>query len=193
MSGVKSLIGIINKACKVGVKAVLLREKDMSASELLHTAREIKKITSEYNSRLFINDRLDIALLSKADGFHSPGKGILSSQSKKFNSQLITGKSIHSVKDAKIAEGAGYDYIMFGPVFRTPAKIKYGSPQGLEKLVGICESVNIPVFAVGGITPQRIKKCLDSGAHGVAVIRSIMKSDDVNKTVYDFVRVLGGL
>jgi len=183
----------VNKACKAGVKAVQLREKDLTANELLETARKIKKITLQYNSSLIINDRLDIALLSHATGLHSPGNGISYSQIQKFNSKLVAGKSVHSVREAKSAQKEGFDYILFGPVFKTPAKVKYGKPQGLLQLKKICSSVKIPVFAVGGINPARVKKCISAGAHGVAVISAIMKSYNIIETVNEFKNELGGL
>ena len=192
-SPITKLKGTIEQSCKAGVKAIQLRQKTLTTNEILQTARIIKEITTEFNSQLLINDRLDIALLSKADGLHSPENGIMPSQSKKFNSQLICGKSVHSVRNAKIAEKQGYDYIIYGPVFKTPSKIKYGKPQGLEALKRVCKSVDIPVFAVGGITALRAKKCISSGAFGVAVISAIMCSNNVKNIVTEFDNALGGL
>ena len=90
-----------------------------------------------------------------------------------------------------MAEKDGFDYLMFGPVFRTPAKIKFGKPQGLKKLNQICSAVNIPVFAVGGINPARVKKCISAGAYGVAAIREFMKTKDLRKTINDFNKEFG--
>ena len=187
----QKLTNIVEEVYRTGVKAVQLREKDLPASELLKIARDIKKIAGR--SLLLINDRLDIGLLSKANGVHSPEKGLSPHQILKFDPSLIAGKSVHSLHQAKIAEKSGFDYILFGPVFRTPAKVKYGSPLGLEELRKICLAVNIPVFAVGGISPDRVKKCLASGAYGVAVIRAIMRSHNITKIVNEFKTELGSL
>ena len=184
---------IINSACKAGVKAVQLREKDLPGSELLSLARKLKIITSETGATLFVNDRLDIALLSEADGLHSGNGGFNQGTVKKFSENLITGKSVHSKKEALNAERDGFDYIMFGPVFRTPAKVKYGSPQGLKILAEISSSVKIPVFAVGGITPERAEKCLAAGAYGVAVIRQVMLAGNIRQTVSYFKKAMGEL
>jgi thiamine-phosphate pyrophosphorylase len=186
----KDLSKIINDCFKAGVKAIQLREKDLPSNRLLALANKLKKTTK---SKLIINDRLDIALLSSSDGVHSPEKGIDAKYIKKYAKNLLAGRSVHSKEQAIRAERGGFDYLLFGPVFRTPTKIKYGAPQGLKKLKQICSAVNIPVFAVGGITPRRVKKCLTAGAYGVASISAVMKSANIRKTISEFKGVLEGL
>ncbi len=193
----KSLINVIKKSARSGVKAVQLREKDLTSKELLALARKIKKIRG---IKLIINNRLDIALLSGAYGVHSPEKGIHAKHAKKLVPtkvgnyyNLIVGKSIHSLNQAIRVEKDGYDYLIFGPVFKTPSKIKYGPLQGLEKLKNVCQSVSIPVYAVGGINPQRAKKCIQAGAYGVAVIRAILKSKNIAGTIKEFKTAIGSL
>jgi thiamine-phosphate diphosphorylase len=109
-----------------------------------------------------------------------------SSYVRKFAPEMVTGKSIHSLPDALAAEKQGYDYIIFGPVFRTASKVKYGKPLGLNKLRAVCEKTRIPVLAVGGITPRRAAHCIEAGASGVAVISAILKSRNIKKKVSDF-------
>jgi thiamine-phosphate pyrophosphorylase len=179
----------ISQSCSAGVKAVQIREKDLAAGELLTLSKKIRNVTG--NSKLIINNRYDIAILAGADGVHSPEKGITPSQIKDYN--LLIGRSVHSVSSAIEADRLGFDYLLFGPVYQTPAKVKYGSPQGLDALKLICESVKIPVFAVGGINPNRAKKCIQAGAYGAAVISEIMKSEDIIKSVQEFKSVMGEL
>lgn len=188
MSAGKDIAKVVNDCFRYGVKAVQLREKDLQGGKLLDLAKNIKVPRGRY---LLINDRLDITLLSNAQGIHLPEYSIPINYLKKYN--LLLGKSVHSLKQAKLAEKEGFNYILFGPVFRTPAKIKYGAPQGLEKLRKVCSSVKIPVYAVGGITPMRVKKCLDAGAYGVAVIREIMQSKNLKTTIMEFETELGSL
>ena len=188
----KKLDDVVIEACHSGVKAFQLREKDLSASEILSLSLKLRKITSN-NSKLIINDRLDIALLSKSNGIHSPENGILPEQAKRFNKNLIIGKSTHSLKSAIEAERKGYDYIIFGPVFRTQSKVKYGKPKGIKELTRICAKIKIPVFAVGGINPDRAKKCIEAGAQGAAVIGAVMKSRNVKKTITEFKENMGSL
>lgn len=189
----KSLEETANIAFASGVKAIQLREKDLSSSELLILAKKLRKAALKHSVKLIINERLDIAMLVKADGVHSSEKGIQAKDVKKFNKNLIVCKSTHSVKSAVDAEKNGYDYIIAGPVFRTASKIKYGKPLGLSFLKEICSSVKIPVFAIGGINPKRAEKCIKAGAHGVAVIGAIFKSKNIKKTVLEFKKSLGGL
>lgn len=176
-----------------GVKAIQLREKSLPAAMVLDYAIKAGKAASKHDSLLIINDRLDIAMLSGSRAVHSPGRGIQNSVIKKFIKNSISGKSVHSVSEAIKAQKEGYDYLLFGPIFRTPAKIKFGKPQGLQKLKEVCSAVNIPVFAVGGINPQRASKCLQAGAYGVAGIWDFMASGNIGKTVSSYRKVLGTL
>lgn len=186
-----SLIKKVTEACKYGFKAVQLRNKKISTQQLLKLAKELRRITSKFSANLFINDRADIALLSKADGIHFPSGAIDIKSLLSYN--ILLGKSTHSLKDAKESFYNRCDYILFGPVFETASKLKYGKPQGLKKLQRICEQIEIPVFAVGGITPKRAKMCLKVGAYGVAVISAISKSDNLKRTISEFEENLGGL
>jgi len=188
-----TLESIVEKCCGNGVRAIQLREKDISAKKLFDISKRLRKITRKHSAKLVINDRLDIALLSKSDGVHSPEQGIKAEDIRKINSKLLTGKSVHSQTSAVEAERDGYDYIIFGPVFRTPLKVKYGKPQGLKKLKEVCQAVGIPVFAVGGITPDRSGRCIDCGAHGVTVIGAVFRSTDLKKTLREFRTSLGCL
>ena len=177
---------------KADVGAIQLREKDLPASEILSIARELQANFKKYKTKLLINDRLDIAMLAKCDGIHSPSAGIGNYDIRKFSNIMLAGKSVHSVKEAVKAEKDGYNYLLFGPVFRTPAKVKYGKPQGLKKLNEICSAAAIPVFAVGGITPGRVKKCINAGAYGIACISEFMTAANPRKTVNEFISEITG-
>lgn len=189
----KSLLSIARTAFSNGLKAIQLREKDLSSQILLDVAKKLRIISLKYSADLIVNDRLDIAVLSMSNGLHSTANGLKIEHVKRFVKGLIVGKSVHSLKQATDAEKAGYDYILYGPVFRTPDKIKYGSPQGIVKLKRVCGSVSVPVFAVGGINPARAKKCIAAGAYGVAVISALMKSENIKKTVTEFKNAIGEL
>jgi thiamine-phosphate pyrophosphorylase len=189
----KPLEDLIEKACKAGLKAVQLREKDLSSKDLLRLAKQLRKVTQRYNSKLLINDRLDIAMLSMADGLHSPENGTPVKCSRQFGKYLLFGKSVHSLVGALAAEKEGYDYIMFGPVYRTASKTGYGKPKGISGLKRVCEAVKVPVFAVGGITPERAGSCVKAGAYGTAVISAVMKSSQPKSTISRFKKAIGEL
>jgi thiamine-phosphate pyrophosphorylase len=190
----KNLPEKISQASNFGVKAVLVREKDLSIADLRNLVKTIKHHTPKSKAKFLIHgDELTASFFGVgADGFHLSEKELLHlyPQTKHY---ILSGISVHTVTNAEKAEKLGFDYILFGPVFQSPEKIKYGPPQGLDKLKEVCSSVSIPVFAVGGINPKRVKKCLSAGAHGVAVIRAIMNSDNLKKTVNEFKAELGRL
>ncbi len=181
-----NLTSRISYLASKGVKAFQLREKDLSSVSLLKLSQKINLALKPHKSNLLINDRLDIAILSGAAGVHSSTNGVNSKYIRYFAPNIISGKSVHNLNEAIQAEYDGFNYLIFGPVFKSPEKIKFGLPQGLKKLNSICSAVNLPVFTVGGITPENIKPCLDSGAFGVAAIRPFMDSDNISQTIQKF-------
>lgn len=183
----------IEQACHAGVRMIQLREKGLSGKELYELASEIAQISRKYGATLLINDRVDIALAVDAGGVHLPENGLPVGLARKLIGSRLIGRSTHSLEGAISAENEGADYIIFGPVFETPSKVKFGPAQGLEKLEAVCKQVKIPVFAVGGILPDRVRLCLDAGAHGVATIRSIMESDHLEDDLNAFKKELGRL
>jgi len=193
-TGESSLLSTISKAVATGVRAMQLREKDLSARELYALAVQLKAICQKSDCRLFINDRIDIANSVKAGGLHLPANGISPEHTRKLlSSDMLLGISTHSVTEAMVAEQAGVDYIIFGPVYPTASKLQYGAPLGLRSLHKVVGSVQIPVFAIGGITPRRAAECRSAGAHGIAVISAILSADDPVETVTLFKERLGTL
>ena len=151
-----------------GIRMFQLREKDLPSGELLKLAKQIKELLKGYDAHLFINDRVDIALMCGADGVHLPESSFPIEDVKKNFPKLIVGKSCHSIECAKKAEKEGADYIIFSPIFKVEGK---GEPQGIEKLIEVVNTVNIPVYALGGINQSNIKDVLDTGVFGIAGIR----------------------
>jgi len=192
--GPRSLITVIEKAVSAGVKAVQLREKDLPASELFDLAVRLADLCHRRNATLLINERFDIAKAVQAGGVHLPAHSIPAAVVRKHLPQgSLIGVSTHSLQEAQQAEQNGSDYILFGPVFPTPEKRKYGPPHGLAKLTEVASTVNVPVIAVGGITPERAGRCVEAGAAGVAVISTLMGATDLNSRVLELKEALGGL
>ncbi len=181
-----ALHDVIKQAVKSGIKAVQLRENDLSYDELLKLSSQIYNITSKANVKLFINNNIDILKKINADGIHCKEKGISVSFARSLFPNHLIGVSCHSLKSARKAEDDGADFIVFGPIYSTPSKIEYGEPQGVNKLLEITSTVRLPVFAIGGITPARIKECLNAGAYGVAVISAIMGAKNVVEVIDKF-------
>ncbi len=178
----------IEDALKGGLQALQLREKDLSVRQLYATACRLREITSRYGARLFVNDRLDVALSVEADGIHLAGTSIPPRAVHKVTGgKMIIGVSTHTLEEAIEAEREGADFITFGPVYKTPSKKKYGPPVGIEKLKEVAEKVSIPVFGLGGIKIERVQDVLKAGAQGVALISAILSSDNIESESARFI------
>jgi thiamine-phosphate pyrophosphorylase len=104
--------------------------------------------------------------------------------------RLRIGVSVHSLEDAVDAELKGADWVTYGPVYDTPSKRRYGAPQGLQRLATVARGLRIPVIAIGGITPQRVKEVRQAGARGVAAISSILAADSPADATRRFLEAL---
>jgi thiamine-phosphate pyrophosphorylase len=184
----RKLISAVRQALKGGVRAVQLREKDLGTRDVLRLGYRLREVTKRYNARLFINDRFDIALAVEADGVHLTGGGIPADVVRRTVGEgLMIGVSTHSLNEARAAERSGADFVTFGPVYRTPSKMRYGRPVGLTSLEEVCCKVSIPVFAIGGIKVNRVPSVFRRGAAGVALISGILGEEDIRSGAYKFV------
>jgi thiamine-phosphate pyrophosphorylase len=182
----------IEEALQGGVRALQIREKDLSPKELLALALEVKALTQRYNAKLFINDRADIAVMAGVDGVHLTEASVQAGEIKNKFPDLIVGVSTHSIEGARLAETQGADFITFSPIYETPSKASYGPPQGLAPLRQVSQAVRLPVLALGGITLHRVSECLEQGAFGVALISDIWDSTDIKQHSSEYTQNLGG-
>jgi thiamine-phosphate pyrophosphorylase len=191
------LLERIRGAAAAGVDWIELREKDLDSRPLLELTRAaVTAVRSSVPSgvgssgdgsnkgpRLLLNDRLDVACVTGADGVHltetSLPVGTVVSWTRQCGRKLLVGASCHSPEGALQADADGADYIFFGPVFATPSKAAFGPPQGLAKLGEICHAVKIPVLAIGGITMENAAACVEAGAAGIAAIGLFQQSNDL--------------
>jgi len=187
-----SLFTAVEEALDGGLKAVQLREKDLEIRELLQMAYKMREITKKYKAKLFINDRVDIALAVDADGVHLGQSSIPPSAARKVaGNKLIIGASTHGIKEALETEKSGADFITFGPIYKTPSKLKYGKPPGIDVLRKVKSKVSIPVFAIGGIKTDMVKEVMDAGADGIALISGILGAEDIKGKTEYFLKLLG--
>ena len=186
-SAKRDLSGFLEKidaALAGGARLIQLREKALSAKDLLKLAKIIKAKAETFGARLLINDRADIALAAGADGVHITGNGYAPFEARKIlGDTALIGVSTHSIVEARRAEEEGADFVTFGPVYFTRLKAAYGEPLGIEKLRETATLVTIPVFALGGITTERVAEAVSNGASGVAVISAVFGSGDIKKSV----------
>jgi thiamine-phosphate pyrophosphorylase len=193
-----ALLTKIQEAISAGVDWVQLREKDLSAKDLSSLTREALRCSAAVErgaarTRIFVNDRVDVALAERAGGVHLGENSLRPDEVKQLlqsspagqavASNFLVGVSCHSLESVQRAAKGGAYYIFFGPVFATPSKAQYGSPQGLARLAEVCRSVSIPVIAVGGISVENAKSCIAAGAQGIAAIRLFQDATDPARVV----------
>lgn len=180
---------VLEAASRSGVGAIQLREKDLDGRGLYERARRLVDLCAGGTTRVLVNDRADIARAANADGVHLPDAGIaVESARSVLGPRALIGRSIHGRED--MAESPGADYFIFGPIFETPSKQRYGAPQGLERLAEVSRASDVPVVAIGGITVERVRDVLACGACGVAVMGAILSSDDPSGSVRAFKEAL---
>ena len=193
----RSLALALRQACRAGVRAVQIREKDLETPELLALTRRVQRELDTLPPALFINGNPEVAVACGAQGVHLPKRSMPVRLARTALDRLpagtLIGRSTHSLKAARAAEAEGADFITFGPVYDTPSKSAYGPPRGLQALSESVRAVTIPVFALGGVTPGRTKQCLEAGAHGVAAISAVLSHPDIPAAVGAFETELGGL
>lgn len=132
--------------------------------------REASDLVAGSPIPVLINSRCDVALATMAAGVNLPERDILVSDARKLLGERLTGRSVHSLEAALIAEGDGADFVIFGPVWPSESHPD-GERVGVEALSRVARALRIPVLAIGGVTEERIAECHAAGAAGFAAIR----------------------
>lgn len=180
-----TLLNQVERAIKGGATFVQLREKNMSHDEFLAEAKEIKELCAKYKVPFVINDEVDIAIEIDADGVHV-GQSDMNAMDVRalIGPDKILGVSAQTVEQAKLAKENGADYLGVGAVFPTGSKDD-ADEVSHEELKKICDAVDIPVIAIGGITSDNVIELSGSGICGIAVISAIFGQKDIeNATLY---------
>ncbi len=192
-----SLLSVVRRAAAAGVDWIQIREKDLSDGALAALAREAVAAVRGFATRILVNGRFDVAVAAGAGSVHLGGDALplaevaawcvrnvsgyvmAAPENALLSSPFLLGASCHSLAEAQAAERDGAHYILFGPVYATPSKVQFGTPQGLARLEEVCRVVRIPVLAIGGITLNNAHECLRAGAAGIAAIRLFQESEDL--------------
>jgi len=192
-TGGRDPLVVLEQALAGGVKAVQLREKDLSGKALFELAEKTRRLCDRYQALLLINDRIDVALAVDAAGVQLTGVSLPVDVARGLlGPQKLLGTSTHSLEEARRAQKDGADFILFGPVYFTPSKAAFGAPQGLQALKKILENVVIPVYAIGGIKAEHIADLRSLGVRGVALISAIIGAADPKETAASLVCLLEG-
>lgn len=179
----KRFVETVEKAIKGGAKIVQLREKQSSSEDILRLAEELLKLTRRYNVPLIIDDYLELARDIGAEGVHLGQHDTSLAEARKvLGNRAIIGVSCYSSIERGIeAHEEGADYLAFGTPFFTPTKPDR-QPTSFEILKEARRVIpKIPIFAIGGITPQNVASILETGVDGIAVITSVFGSSDPEK------------
>ncbi len=176
----------IVEAVRAGVDLVQVREKDLGTRPLLELVAAAVAAARGTQSRVVVNDRLDVALAAGASGIHLGTQSLPAEAVRRLVAPgFLVGVSCHLLDEALAAERARADYIFLGPIFPTPSKAAFGPPLGLDKLREVRAQVKIPIVAIGGVTVERVKACLEAGAAGIAGIRLFQDCDSLEERVED--------
>ena len=186
----ESFLEKVEMACRSGVTIIQLREKDLTTSQYYQLAKQVKEITDAYQVPLIIDDRLDVCLAVDAAGLHIGDDELPVSVARQvLGPDKILGVTAKTVKRALEAEEGGADYLGTGAIF--PTTTKENAPITLiSTLKTICQTVSIPVVAIGGLTSENIDQLAATGIAGVAVVRDLMQAKDIEAKTQAFLTKL---
>jgi thiamine-phosphate pyrophosphorylase len=178
-TGGRELVEVVEQALLGGVRAVQLREKDLSTDQLYRLAQRVLARTRAHGALLLVNDRIDVALAVGADGVHLGRRSLPPEEARRLlGPRSILGVSCHSVTDAREAAQGGADFVVLGPIYATPSKAPYGPPLSPAVLRAAREDVTAPILAIGGINAARIPEVIGAGADGAALISAVVAAAD---------------
>lgn len=179
--GQQTLCEQIEDALKGGVTLVQLREKNLDEEEFIREAIKVKELCHRFGVPLIINDNVDVALKSGADGVHVGIEDApVSEIRKRTGKDFIIGATAKTIDQAQAAEAAGANYLGVGAVFPSPTK-KNAIRITNEQLYEICSSVSIPAVAIGGINSDNISEIRRGIVSGIAVVSAIFAASDIKK------------
>ncbi len=172
------LLRLVDEAVRGGVDCVQLREKDLSTRAFVARARLLRPLLGARGVPLIINDRLDVALASQADGVHLGQDDLEVGMVRRHMPQAIIGLSVGSLDELEAAAAYDVDYLSPSPVFDTPSKADAGPALGLQGVRAMRQRSRRPLLAIGGIDSGNAQAVLEAGADGIAVVRAITAAPD---------------
>lgn len=185
------LADVVSELLDAGVTAIQLREKDLDDTELIQLAQLIAELCRNYKAKLFINTSTRVAREVGAAGVHLPANAESVKTIKTQTDEThYVGCSVHNLDAAHQREAEGADFVTYSPIYPIASKPGYGPVVGVESLAEMTESVKLPVFALGGITPDGVDECLAAGAFGVAVMSGVMSSTNPGEQARRYLDVL---
>jgi thiamine-phosphate pyrophosphorylase len=177
--GARPVLEVVAQAVQGGVSCVQLREKELATRPFVELARALKALLSPLGVPLIINDRLDVALASGADGVHVGQEDMPCAVLRQFlGPKAIIGLSVETWEDVEAARHLDVDYLGVSPVFQTPTKTNTKAPWGLDGLARIRAQSRLPLVAIGGLNPANAAATVAAGADSLAVISALCAAPD---------------
>lgn len=181
-TGKQTLYEQVEAALKGGVTCVQLREKELDETAFLQEAKELCALCRQYGVPFLVNDNVEIAIACGADGIHVGQEDLAAGEvRRRVGETMILGVSVHTVEEACQAVRDGADYLGLGAVFPTSTKTDVEQMSN-ETLRAICDAVDVPIVAIGGINRGNILKLAGSGVDGVALVSAIFSAEDIERT-----------
>ena len=175
----------VSRAVACGVKVVQYRNKNAESRKMYEEAVRLREICSE--ALFLINDRIDIALATEADGVHLGQTDIPCIVARRMlGPRKIIGITVHSLAEAKEAENSGADYLGISPIFQTNTKPDAGKPAGISLIEEIRKQVSIPLIAIGGINHSNATDVIKAGADGLCAISCVVAKENVDEEIKKF-------
>jgi len=180
------IVSDVKSALSAGVKLIQYRNKEATTKQMYKEALKLKSLCKD-KATFLINDRLDIALAVNADGVHLGNDDLPYRVARKLlGKNKIIGLTVHSLKEANIAQKLGADYIGVSPIFATRTKSNAGKPAGIESIKEMKKRVTLPIFAIGGIDLLNAKCVIGAGADGLCAMSAVVTKQDVKKEIKKF-------
>ena len=178
-TGKQTLYEQVEAALKGGVTCVQLREKELDETAFLQEAKELCALCRRYGVPFLVNDNVEIAIACGADGIHVGQEDLTAGEvRRRVGENMILGVSVHTVEEACQAVRDGADYLGLGAVFPTSTKTDVEQMPN-ETLRAICDAVDVPIVAIGGINRGNILKLAGSGVDGVALVSAVFSAEDI--------------
>jgi thiamine-phosphate pyrophosphorylase len=188
ISPTRTLAEILQEAGAAGARLFQYRNKSASMKEAYAEAKVLRKVAADLGVTFIVNDRCDLALAVDADGVHLGQDDLPYDYARTvMGKDKLIGLSTHNRDQVREADNLKPDYIGFGPIFKPGSKQDHDPVVGVHGLNQIRSLTSVPIFAIGGITPESVRDIMKVGADGVAVISAILKASDVRLAVREFV------
>ena len=190
LSAGRSTLDVVHALLAGGATCIQLREKEMSARDLVALGHQVRAATTAAGALLIVNDRVDVALAVEADGVHLGQDDLPLAEARRLAPDLLLGRSTHSLVQALQAEAEGADMINIGPLFATQSKATPHAPLGLDVLTQVAQRVHIPFSCMGGIKREHLAALVRAGAQRIALITALTYAPDVAQATRELRQVV---